>query len=94
MSDEARTLLIEASEDRNGTILYLQRLNGTDIQTNGKDIIPSNNRRTIALWEEALKQIERNKLVVSRGYKNEVYEVTSKGYALADHLRNGAEGAK
>ncbi|MHB8154018.1 MAG: DUF4062 domain-containing protein, partial [Bacillati bacterium] len=39
LSHEARVLLKEASQDNNGTILYIRHLTGTDLQTNGKNFI-------------------------------------------------------
>ena len=38
----------------------------------------------MARWEAALKQLLDHELVVARGYKNEVFEVTDKGYRLVD----------
>jgi hypothetical protein len=52
--------LKEASLDNNGTILYLRTLGGTDIQTNGKNLITEQNARVVALWESALKELLRD----------------------------------
>lgn len=84
LSEEAKVLLKEASHDKNGVIMYLRYLGGTDIQTNGKNLIPNNDRRTIAKWDEALQELVNEELVIERGYKGEVFEITSKGYQLAD----------
>ena len=72
LSQEARVLLKEASQDSGGTILHVRYLGGTDIQTNGKNLIPSNDRREVAKWEEALEQLRSYELVINRGYKGEV----------------------
>jgi hypothetical protein len=89
ISSEAQTLLVEASNDPNGSILYVKYVGGTDLQSNGKSFIPNKDRRTIAKWESALQELVDEALVVARGYKGEMYEITSKGYTLADVLKEG-----
>ena len=84
LSGEARLLLKEASKDKNGTILFLRVLGGCALQTNGKDFIASSDHREIAKWESALYQLVSEEFVVERGYKGEIFELTSKGYQFAD----------
>jgi hypothetical protein len=48
LSNEAKILLKEASRDKYGTIMHLRYMGGTDIQTNGKNLINSNERREVA----------------------------------------------
>jgi hypothetical protein len=86
LSQEARVLLKEASQDSGGTILHARYIGGTAIQTNGKNLIPSNDRREVAKWEEALEQLGSYDLVVDRGYKGEVFEITNLGYQVADMI--------
>ena len=86
LSQEARVLLKEASQDSGGTILHARYFDGTAIQTNGKNLIPSNDRREVAKWEEALEQLRSYELVVDRGHKGEVFEITNLGYQIADMI--------
>lgn len=86
LSQEARVLLKEASQDKGGIILHARYMGGTSIQTNGKNLIPSNDRREVAKWEEALEQLRLDELVVDRGYKGEVFEITNLGYQIADMI--------
>lgn len=86
LSAQARTLLKEASLDPNGIILQVKHLGGTAIQTNGKNLILSNSRRDIAKWEEAMGELLGLGLVVARGYKGEIYEVTNLGFQIADMI--------
>lgn len=86
LTNEAKILLKEASKDRSGTILYLRHLGGTDIQTNRKNLIGSNERREVALWEGALKELVDKGLVVPRGHKGQVYEISNEGYQIADMI--------
>ncbi len=89
ISDEAKTILLEAVNDKNGHIFKLRHTGGTSIATNGHDLIPDNNSRTIAKWEYALSELVSNDFVEERGYKGEVFAVTHKGYEYADTLKKG-----
>jgi hypothetical protein len=83
---EARVLLKEASQDHGGTIIYARYVGGTSIQTNGKNLIPSNERREVAKWEQALDDLKAKNLVVDVGRKGEVFEITNLGYQVADMI--------
>jgi len=86
LSDEARVLLKEASMDNHGTILYVSYMGGTDIQTNGKNLISEQNPRQVAQWEAALNELLNTDLIVEKGHKGEVFQVTSLGYQIADMI--------
>ncbi|RJF92221.1 hypothetical protein [Noviherbaspirillum saxi] len=83
---EARVLLKEASLDPQGAIILARYIGGTTLQTNGKNLIPSNERREVARWEQALELLTARGLVVARGHKGEIYEVTNTGYQVADMI--------
>lgn len=86
MTDEARTLLKEASLDAHGTVMHLRYIGGTDVQTNGKNFIQSKERREVARWEAAIEELTRNEFLIDRGYKGEIFEVTNLGYQVADMI--------
>ncbi|QNH11795.1 DUF4062 domain-containing protein [Xanthomonas sp. SI] len=86
LSREARVLLKEASQDNGGMIICARFIEGTTIQTNGRNLIPSSDRREVAIWEEALEQLRSYDLVVDRGYKGELFEITNLGYQVADMI--------
>jgi hypothetical protein len=86
-SEEAKKLLIEASKDKNGTILSLRHLGGQSIQTNSINFADSGDRRSVARWEAALEQLLNHDLIKARGHKNEIFELTKKGYDTADNLQ-------
>ncbi len=86
LSPEARVLLKEASQDRGGTIILARYIGGTGMQTNGKNLIPSNERREVAKWEQALEELKAKDLVVERGHKGEVFKITNLGYQVADMI--------
>lgn len=84
LSSEARLLLKEASQDTHGYIMYMRFLNGTEIQTNGKNFITSKERREVAKWEAALEELVQNDLIIERGSKGESFQITNYGYQIAD----------
>jgi hypothetical protein len=87
LSRNAQTLLKEASLDSQGTILHLQSMGGTTIQTNGKNLITVNEHREVAKWEAALNELLNASLIKDRGYKGEVFELTDEGYKWADVIQ-------
>lgn len=86
LSTEARILLKEASLGDHGSILHVRYIGGTDIQVNGKNVIPSGGRREVAKWEEALNELVTLELVVGRGQKGELFELTNRGYQVAEMI--------
>jgi hypothetical protein len=86
MSAETRIMLKEASLDDHGRILHVRYIGGTDIQTNGKNVIQSGERREVAKWEQALHELVALGLVVERGQKGEFFELTNLGYQIAEMI--------
>jgi hypothetical protein len=89
IGDEAKQLLIETSQDKNGIILKARSSSGTFIGMSGKNnMIPSpHDARTVAKWEQAIKELLENGFIEERGYKGEVFAVTHKGYEYTDKLQ-------
>lgn len=85
LSEEARTLLKAAAERKDGTILKIAYMGGRVIQA-GSQKFGGDRGRESAKWENALNELEYNNLVVARGYKGEVFELTYEGWTLADTL--------
>lgn len=86
LTAEARVLLRECSKDTHGRIIHARYIGGSSIQTNGKNLTPSLERREMAKWEAALEQLQDEGLIISRGYKGEVFEITNLGYQVADMI--------
>lgn len=86
LSSEAKILLKEASQDSGGTIIHARYIGGTAVQANGKNLIPSDDRREVAKWEEALAQLVTEELVVDMSGKGEVFQITNMGYQTADMI--------
>lgn len=85
LSEEAKKLLKAAAKDDHGTILKIAFIGGRIIQAGGEQF-GGDHGREAAKWENALTELESNDLVVSRGYKGEVFELTHQGWQIADAL--------
>jgi hypothetical protein len=84
LSKEAKTLLKEAALDPSGLILFERYGAGVDLHTNGVSLLTSKeDHRALALWESALQELVKDGLLISRGERGEVFEITKKGYDVA-----------
>ncbi len=91
VSDDAQQLVLEIVQDRTGTLLKLQAMQGLIIQTNGKQFTEVGNPRSEARWDAAVDELYQGGYVQDRGYKGEVFTVTNAGYELADAIQQKAE---
>ncbi len=87
LSQEAKLLLREAALDRAGLVLFERYGASVDLHTNDKSFLTSKERRQLATWEAALEELVKDGLLVARGDRGEIYEMTKKGYAAAEHLQ-------
>lgn len=85
LSTEARSLLIEASQDRKGYIFYLQSEDG--FQTNEKDLCQDKSARSVAKWKGALDMLVSYGLLEERDHSGRVFALTDRGFEAADLLR-------
>lgn len=85
LSQESQTLLKAASKQGDGTILKIAYIGGRVIQAGGESFGGERGREA-AKWEAALEELLDFGLVTARGYKGEVFELTSKGWQVADAL--------
>ena len=84
LSQEARRLLTAAASDAGGTVLYEQFGASVDLHTNGESLLTDKaDHRAVAIWESALQELVDRGLLVARGDRGEVYEITRKGYEAA-----------
>lgn len=86
LSEEAQILLKAAGARDDGTILKIAVMGGRFIQAGGQSFGGGGGRES-ARWEHALNELLNEGLVVARGYKGEVFELTHEGWALADELK-------
>jgi hypothetical protein len=85
LTDEARALLKAAAADERGTIIKAAYIGGRVIQAGGKSFGGERGRES-ARWEAALDELESMHLVVGRGDKGQIYELTHRGWEVADAL--------
>ncbi|MEK0337211.1 MAG: hypothetical protein QQN41_07245 [Nitrosopumilus sp.] len=88
LSNDAKTLLLEAAQDPSGNILKLSFIGGSTLQTNGKQMLNDDSARERARWDSALNLLIQEDIVESVGYKGEIFKVTHYGYEVADLINN------
>lgn len=86
LSEEAQMLLKAAVAIDNGMILKIAVIGGRFIQAGGQSFGGGGGRES-ARWEHALNELLNEGLVVAKGYKGEVFELTHEGWVLADELK-------
>ena len=84
--EEARELLIEAAKDRYRLIVVTRTMGGLAMRTNGKGFGERGNPRSEAKWLAAIEELRTHQFVESYKGKGEAYEVTYKGFQIADVL--------
>lgn len=85
LTDEAKELLKAAATDERGAIIKAAYIGGRVIQAGGKSFGGERGRDS-AKWEAALDELESTHLVVGRGEKGQIYELTHRGWEVADAL--------
>lgn len=66
-------------------IMRMEYLNSQRIQA-GKKSFGEESRRDFSKWDRSLRNLESKGLIVGRGYKGEVFELTHEGWSVADAL--------
>ena len=92
LSDEAKALLKEASQDSYGYIVHQIR-NGTVIQRgedrfNDTNIIPDQNPRVLARWRAALKELKEADFLEDVKNQGQHFRITHRGYQVADMIED------
>lgn len=85
LSPEAVEILKAASEDKNGRILKPRSIGNRSIQA-GKKSFGSEGSREFAQYDGALDELVMHGLIKNLGGKGEVFELTGKGWQVADAL--------
>lgn len=83
LTDDAKSLLAEATKDSSGTVMMLNFLGGSLLQTNGKNFIQDKHPKVRARWKSALDELRNENCLEDKGYKGEVFGVTHFGYEVA-----------
>ncbi len=84
LSKEAKILLSGAALDPSGLVLFERYGASVDLHTNGISLLTSKeDHHALAVWESALEELVKDGLLVARGDRGEVFEITKKGYDVA-----------
>lgn len=87
LSEEGKRFLVTASEDFHGQITCARTHKGPYFNSNGKDLNNAENPRERASAEAAMKELLFHELIEDRTGKRRNYELTAKGFELADKLK-------
>lgn len=88
LSESARDLLLEATQDPNGAIMRVGTMDGMHIQTNRRSFVESGNVRSEAMWRGVVDELHNLGLVEDRAGKGELFFLTDAGYRASDFLRD------
>lgn len=86
LSSEASEILKAASENKNGLIIKPRSVGNRSIQVGDKSF-GSESPRDFAQYDDALGELIAYDLVKGSGNKGEIFELTHKGWQLADALK-------
>jgi hypothetical protein len=86
-SEQEKLLIVEMSKDPSGIAFKIATQSGFSVQTNGKNIATDYTSRVRAEWDELFDNLLYKSIIQERGYKNEVFALTAKGYKIADSLK-------
>lgn len=86
LTPEAEQLLGEAIQDKHGTVLSLDTLGGSHVQTNEKDFVVAGDPRSEALWKGAIEELVALGYLRQRDLEGEVFTITNHGYRMGDRV--------
>ena len=86
LSKDARELLVEAAKDKWRTIRRVRTMGGLSIATSSKSFSEMGNARSEARWEQSIQDLLDQELVVDQRGAGRTFEVTHKGFQIADDL--------
>ena len=80
ISDDARELLLAASKSEGGVIYMV----ASQVRAHGRKFVQSGDHRSLARWRGAVEELSN--LALIKTDNGEIFEVTGKGYRVADDL--------
>lgn len=84
----AKLLQSAASDEDDPTIVFIKTNCGHSIKCGRKFSVgeSSVSKREMSYWEDALRNLAKHEYIVPTSYKNEVFNITKKGYDFCDKL--------
>ena len=92
LSEDAKELLVEATNDEHRMIVRTRKMGGVSIHTNHKSFGEMGNRRLEARWEQAIRELHHQELIEDPKGQGNTFEVTHKGFSIADGLGISMQG--
>ena len=84
LSQEAKTILTHAAADPSGLVLFERFGASVDLHSNGVSLFTDKgDHRDLVTWEYAIEELVKQELLVALGDRNEMFEITKKGYDAA-----------
>jgi hypothetical protein len=84
LSAEARTVLLQAS-NADGVVQVVPTAAAREVIAGGREVDTEGSQRSRAKWEQAVLDLVEHQLLIPRD--GEMFEVTAKGYEVADLLK-------
>ena len=91
LSEDEVTLLLNAANHTNGTILKLKTLGGTFIRVNGEVWGDPHDRRSIARWESAIRGLLGMGFIEDPNGTDNSYKVTHEGFVAEERLQRSSD---
>jgi len=91
LSDEAKTLLIEASRHSHGIVMHATYINGGHVQAGNKVMSIRTDHKSERMWVQAIHDLVANGYLEAKGDQNVMFEVTHAGYKCAEQLSTEME---
>lgn len=86
LSQDGQLLLVTAAMSDSGIIAKFSYINGRRIEAGGRKFGEGSTREALR-WESALDELAQHDLVIPRGSRGQVFELTYQGWSLADKLK-------
>ena len=84
LTQDAKRLLFEVSEDKNGLFLACLTHDGFSISANGKDMVSTDAPKEITHWRRVIRELLDEDLIEQRSA--EVYAITDEGYQAEEEM--------
>lgn len=84
LSQEAKIILTHAAADPSGLVLFERYGASVDLHSNDVSLFTDKgDHRALATWESAIQELIKQELLVALGDRDELFEITKKGYDVA-----------
>lgn len=91
LSEDEATLLLQAANDPDGTILKFKTMGVTIIRVNDEVMGDPEDRRSIARWESAIRGLLDRGFIEDPNGNDKSYQITHEGFAAVDALRQSSD---